>query len=634
MKTNMKMIVCLLTFLISATNSYSHFSKADTIDVSLVVSPSNANVRSTVSKQAGSKGVFYYDITITNNSDSFVTLKAITLDISCLLNGFQANEILAGGSDMGRTPLQRYYPGEKNIQSGMFLLAKKNDSDYMLTGILSWRTFLPKLLFGNEGMHVRTDADGKLLSPGNDVAFERIVTISGSSWQSLLDQYALEIARENKITKVKDVHFKGWSTWDYYARSFRLEDIYSNIEALTQLDTTANLIQIDGGWWTERGDYLSVRSDLRGGMKGIAKYISERGYIPGIHLDGFRADLASDIYKQHPEYFLHDQNGSIIVTRNAKFDRDMNYIYFDYSHPGAREYIKDVLTTIKRDWGFKYFKIDFMRYGLKEDILKECPGVTEIRAHVPGMTHVERFRAGIASMKEALGDEVYLVGCSAVFGPAIGFVDGMRTGGDISPRFEFYKTRCLQNGGNYYLHNKAFNCDPDYLVVRNKNDEDEKVQQSQHKYGGSTTLNEAKMWTDYITMFGNAKLSSDNLQTLRGERKDLIKDSFSLKGCDEFLPVDLWQHARNKEDAFSLFIGREGDSSYLVLFNWGDTTAERIISGFASPANQCLLRYPEGNEVSIKDGHITLQMEARSSHIFKYVGNKSYTSLKEDLKIK
>ncbi len=630
----MKLIVFLIPFMISVAHSYSLFSTADSIDVGLVVSPSNANVRSTVLKQAGSKGVFYYDVTITNKSDTTVTLKAINLDISCLFNGFQANEILAGGSDMGRTPLQRYYPGDKNIQSGMFLLAKKSDSEFMLTGIVSWRIFLPKLRFENTGMYVRADADGKLVPPGTDVAFERIVTISGSSWQSLLDQYALEIAKENKITKIKDVHFKGWSTWDYYARSFNQEDIFNNIEKLTQLDTTANLIQIDGGWWTERGDYLSVRSDLKGGMRGIAKYISERGYTPGIHLDGFRADLASEIYKQHPEYFLKDQNDSVIVTYNAKHDRDMNYIYFDYSHPGARKYMKDVLTTIKREWGFKYFKIDFMRYGLKEDILKECPDVTEIKAHIPGMTHVERFRAGITSMKEAFGDDVYFVGCSAVFGPAIGYVDGMRTGGDISPRFEFYRTRTLQNGGNYYLHKKVFNCDPDYLVVRNKNDEDEKVQKGQHKYGGNVTINEAKMWTDYISMFGNAKLSSDNLQTLRNERKDLIKYSFSLKECIEYFPVDLWQHAKNKEDAFSLIIGREGDSTFVVVFNWSDTPAERTISGFASRGNQFLLQYPGGKKFSIPKGQIILPMDGRSSQIFKYVGNKNYTSLKSDLKIK
>ncbi|UCE04930.1 MAG: alpha-galactosidase, partial [bacterium] len=585
-------------------------------------------------KQTGSKGVSYYDVLITNASDSNVTLHEINIDFSPLVVVSPNAEILAGGSDMGRTPIQRYLPTDKNIKSGMFLLVKNSDSDFLLIGILSWKVFLAKLMFGSNGMQIKTDADGKLLLPGDNVHFEKIVTIQGDNWQSLLDLYAKEIARENNISKTKDVYYKGWSTWDYYGRSFTQADIYANIEALAKLDTSANLIQIDGGWWTERGDYLTVRPDLTDGMKGIAKYISNHGYTPGIHLDGFRADLASNVAKQHPEYFLKDQNGDIIVTRNQKYDRVMNYIYFDYSHPDARNYIKNVLTIIKNEWGFKYFKIDFMRFGLKDDMLKVCPDVKEIQAHIPGMTHVERFRAGITAIKEALGDDVYFLGCSAVFGPAIGFVDGMRTGGDISPRFDFYKTRCLQNGGNYYLHKKVFNCDFDYLVFRNKLDEDEHVQTSTNKYGGDITLNEAKMWADYSTLFGSAKLASDNLQTLRDERKELIKHSFSFTGCDEFLPVDLWQHARDKEDAFSLFLGREGDNIYLVAFNWDVSATEMTITGFAHKNNQFLTGYPEQNKITIENGQFTLKMEEHSSHIFEYNGNDSYKSLKENLEIK
>ena len=31
--------------------------------------------------------------------------------------------------------------------------------------------------------------------------------------------------------------------------------------------------------------------------------------------------------------------------------------------------MKNVLKTIRTEWGFSYFKIDFMRYGLLETIL-------------------------------------------------------------------------------------------------------------------------------------------------------------------------------------------------------------------------------------------------------------------------
>ena len=55
----------------------------------------------------------------------------------------------------------------------------------------------------------------------------------------------------------------------------------------------ANIIQIDGGWWTARGDYLNARKNLQEGNKAIAEYAKAKRYRAGIHFDGFRADKMS-----------------------------------------------------------------------------------------------------------------------------------------------------------------------------------------------------------------------------------------------------------------------------------------------------------------------------------------------------
>ncbi|NDD93144.1 hypothetical protein EBZ37_13830, partial [bacterium] len=87
------------------------------------------------------------------------------------------------------------------------------------------------------------------------------------------------------------------------------------------------MVQIDGGWWTERGDYQSVRPDLLpGGIKEIVRRIASEGKTPGIHFDGFRGDANSEIYKAHPEYFLHDQDGELIVDVDQKPDKLMKYV--------------------------------------------------------------------------------------------------------------------------------------------------------------------------------------------------------------------------------------------------------------------------------------------------------------------
>jgi alpha-galactosidase len=137
-----------------------------------------------------------------------------------------------------------------------------------------------------------------------------------------LNQFGSAIAEENKITKLKPADFKGWATWDYYGRVFTPKDIYGNMNQLNTLAPEANMVQIDGGWWTERGDYKSLRPDLLpGGLKEIVARITSEGKTPGLHFDGFRGDANSEIYKAHPEYFLHDQDGKLIVEVNSKSER-------------------------------------------------------------------------------------------------------------------------------------------------------------------------------------------------------------------------------------------------------------------------------------------------------------------------
>ena len=316
---------------------------------------------------------------------------------------------------------------------------------------------------------------------------------------------------------------------------------------LNKLAPDANLIQIDGGWWTERGDYQSVRPDLLpGGIKAIAARIASEGKIPGLHFDGFRGDANSEIYKTHPEYFLHDQDGKLIVEVNEKPDKVMKNIYFDYSHPGARAYIAECIRNMKENWGIRYFKVDFMRYGLEDDIKAANKQVKTIKAHDPTITSVERFRLGMKTMREAMGPDTYFLGCSAVFGPCIGFVDGMRTGGDINPRYEAFPERSLANLGHFYLSGKVFNGDADYLVFRAAADEDEKVSKENVKHGGSLTMNEAQMWADLNKLYGNFRLHSDNLMTLRPERQALVKEVFQYPAMDETVPLDVWRHATSK----------------------------------------------------------------------------------------
>ena len=553
-------------------------------------------------------------ITLSNQGQQPLTIEKITVHIPVAERLTDDLEMLYGGSCMGRTPLLRQNVGTQTAKSSshMYEMVRLADGQYLFAGSLSWRIFLPNFTLKDGAFVVWSNGEGKQLKPGETIQYEQIVLRRAGNWLDLLNQFGTAIAKENGITKLKDADFKGWATWDYYGRVFTANDIYGNMDQLNKLAPDANLIQIDGGWWTERGDYQSVRPDLLpGGIKAIAARITSEGKIPGLHFDGFRGDANSEIYKAHPDYFLHDQDGKLIVEVNEKPDKVMKNIYFDYSHPGARAYIAECIRNMKENWGIRYFKVDFMRYGLEDDIKAANKQVKTIKAHDPTITSVERFRLGMKTMREAMGPDTYFLGCSAVFGPCIGFVDGMRTGGDINPRYEAFPERSLANLGHFYLSGKVFNGDADYLVFRAAADEDEKVSKEKVKHGGSMTMNEAQMWADFNKLYGNFRLSSDNLMTLRPERQALVKEVFQYPAMDETVPLDVWRHATNKGDGFELVLARKGKEIYLGVFNWSDTPKDYALAAFGKPE--------------------PVKLAGRHSVILKYDGKDSFAQLCQKL---
>jgi alpha-galactosidase len=592
-------VLCARSFSIAAAPAWPDI----TVDV-LADQP----VTTAQSLKEQADGFHRLSITLSNQCKQPLTIEKITVRIP-VADGLKDDlEMLYGGSCMGQTPLLRQTVGTQTAKSSshMYEMVRLADGQYLFAGSLSWRIFLPIFTVKGGAFEIGSAGEGRQLKPGETIQYEQIVLRRAGDWIALLNDFGTAIARENGITKLKNVDYKGWATWDYYAYIFSADDIHANADKIKKLSPAANLVQIDAGWYSIRGDY-TVRPDLEGGMKGIADRIKAAGMTPGIWIDGFRANSASEVCKKHPEYFLHDQDGNMIIEVRRKEGVDRDRVYFDYSHPGARAHIAERIRTIVKEYGFPYVKIDFMRFGLNQDIMKNKPALKRIIAYDPTITDVERMRLGLQAMRDAMGLDNYLLGCSAVFGPCIGFVDGIRTGGDISPRFEAFPERSLANLGHFYLSGKVFNGDIDYLTFRAAVDEDEKVSKEEVKRGGSLTLNEAQMWADLNKLYGYCRLSSDNLMTLRPERQALIKEVFQYPAMEETVPLDLWRHAANKGDGFELVLARKGKEIYLGVFNWSDTPKEYALADFGKPD--------------------TIKLDGRHSLVLKYEGKESFTEL-------
>jgi alpha-galactosidase len=153
----------------------------------------------------------------------------------------------------------------------MYSMLQMNAVINIFAGSLSWRIFMPKISLENNVFVVRSNGEGKQLKPGESIRYEQIVLARSSDWQDVLDVFGSAIAEENGIKQLKDVDFKGWATWDYYAYKFSTDDIDENTEIMKQLVPATNLIQIDAGWYAQRGDFAVSRADFPGGMKEVAE---------------------------------------------------------------------------------------------------------------------------------------------------------------------------------------------------------------------------------------------------------------------------------------------------------------------------------------------------------------------------
>lgn len=623
----------ILPFILFTISCFA-FQKSDKmIQVTVHTNAKQSKISTKYSVVKWSKDASIFSISITNDGDSIELIKDVSIQILNSPAVTADSRVLFGSSQMGNAPLVEQGLSENKNSTETVLMIKNGNNSFFKTGILTWEIFRPAISFtAKTGIVIFADGENKPVKPGQTISFEKIVIESGTNWQDMLYDYGKQIAKVQNIKPKKMNQFKGWSTWDYYGQIFTEKEIKLNIDKLKSDNKNANIIQIDGGWWKRRGDYTNYRNDIQGGMKGIAQMIKENGYVAGLHLDGFKAEEASEVYKAHPDFFLKNEKGEVFYQEWPRPDRTERSIYFDYSNPAAREYIKNVLKTLREEWGFQYFKIDFMVHGLNAEIQKsqkKYGGVKEIKAFDPSMTSMERTRAGLKAMREGMGD-AFFVGCSSVFGSTFGIVDGLRTGGDIFPNYESYKGRCIQNGGNFYLHQTVVQTDADYLVVRNKDDE-EAERAWKGKFGGTVTLNEAAMWADYVTLFGGSKFSSDNLNILRPERKALVKNTFSINSCNRFIPIDFWDKAKSKDDAFNIMLGVNDEGVYLALFNWNDSDLGITLSNVPTTAIELVNSIEKPNYKANKNG-LEVKLKSRTSVIFKLKNGTDFDKVRNQMR--
>ena len=259
----------------------------------------------------------------------------------------------------------------------------------------------------------------------------------------------------------------GFSSWYRYYDQIEEGKLGTDLAAVHSLLASRDLgpclpvFQIDDGYTTV-GDWMSPHTDrFPSGMDAFARRIAEMGMVPGLWMAPFVCSVDSDLYRDHPDWLLRDEEGKAVSTGTH-----WNGAYaLDTLNPEVREYVRQSLDTATRQWGFKLLKLDFL-YGA-------C-----MLPH-GGKNRGELMADAIRLMRSSVADDVMFDLCGVPISSAMGKTEYCRIGCDVGldwddvpwmrllHRERVSTKRSLANTrGRAHLDGRAFRNDPDVFFLR------------------------------------------------------------------------------------------------------------------------------------------------------------------------
>lgn len=368
-------------------------------------------------------------------------------------------------------------------------------------------------------------ADGFPLPPAERLSSETLLFTAGDNPIALMDLYATRLG-ETMRARVATQTPTGWCTWYCFFGEEIADDVLANLARLEEEQLPLDVVLIDDGYETNIGDWLDVDSTkYPQGMKPVAHQIAAAGYRPGIWIAPFAASSSSKLYADHPDWVLRDDKGEAVLAWQH-WGTDIYAL--DLSLPAVQAWLQDILRTFGEDWGFEFFKTDFVFAAALSGVRSD-----------PRMTRAQAVRRGLEIIRTAIGNR-FLLGCGAPLGPSVGIVDAMRIGPDVHVDWPpFWQDLSAPSAANAILnsitrsftHRKLWLNDPDCLVLRRRGDDSNLV------------LNEMRTLTTIVGLTGGLVIDSDNLPSMRRGRLEYLRRVLPPYSHTA-IPLDLFEHER------------------------------------------------------------------------------------------
>lgn len=318
----------------------------------------------------------------------------------------------------------------------------------------------------------------------------------------MANAYGIKYRPINKNSTFKKAP-SGWMTWYSVGFGACEENVLENTKWQSEnlLPYGADAIWIDWEWY--HADYEGKRDDgtsdlapdphkYPNGLGFVAQRIKEYGFTPCLWIGYTNCPSKNEYAKANPDIILAERTGWC------------GTYYYDFSNPKyLGEFLPMAIKQVK-DWGYEAVKYDTLHDGILHH--EEFHD----RMYDPSLTTKEAFRGMVQRTRELVGEDFYMLACSASRAGvlwACDIFDASRVGGDIFEWDEFMKQGVMKIMYYYPLHNTVLYTDPDNVILGEK----------------YNTFHQAASRIYFTALAGLPMTFGDDLPRLPRERVDLIK---------------------------------------------------------------------------------------------------------------
>lgn len=405
----------------------------------------------------------------------------------------------------------------ENMLTAYNYITFENNQKIILVGAVSCNRFRTELRVSKTNLVVAQAIENLKFEADDEIHLERMILLEGDNKNSLLEIFAEKISQNHPMKTYSEFPI-GWCSWYCIGPDISEKKIFESLNDIKNKLPEIKYIQIDDGFQPFMGDWLEVSDKFDRSMKDICLDIKAAGFEPAVWLAPFIASPKSRLLKEHPDYFVKDENGKPLRCDKVTFSgwRDAPWYMLDGTNPNAQKYIFDVVKTIYNEWGVKYFKLDANTWG----------ALPFGERYNKNATSVEAYRMMMKAFWEATGEDAFILGCNAPMWPSLGLVSAMRVTNDTSRSINTMISVSKECFYRNWMNSKVWLNDPDCLILENS--KCSVVNPSGRINKNFRSRKVYKLAPIYIRASGGTILSGDNVKTYTNKDVELFRQLISL----------------------------------------------------------------------------------------------------------